>query len=31
MAFELTPDLDHKFELAIALNNVEVGKRIAEE
>ena len=25
MAFELTPDLDHKFELAIALNHVEVA------
>jgi len=31
MAFKLTPDLDHKFELAIALKNVEVAKRIAEE
>ena len=31
MAFDLTPDLDHKFELAISLNNVEVGKSIAEE
>jgi len=31
MAFELTPDLDHKFELSITLNNVDVAKGIAEE
>ena len=31
MAFQLTPDLDHKFELAINLNHVEVAKKIAEE
>lgn len=31
LAFELTPDLDHKFELAIALNKVHVAKEIAEE
>lgn len=30
MAFKLTPDLDHKFELAIALNHVEEAKTIAE-
>lgn len=27
----MTPDLDHKFELAIALNHVDVAKNIAEE
>ena len=27
----MTPDLDHKFELAIALNHVEIAKGIAEE
>ena len=26
MAFELTPDLDHKFELAVGLSNVDVAK-----
>lgn len=31
LAFKLTPDLDHKFELAIALNYVEVAQGIAEE
>ena len=31
IAFQVTPDLDHKFELAIALNHVEVAKNIAEE
>ena len=31
MAFRLTPDLDHKFELAVALNHVEVAKKIAED
>jgi hypothetical protein len=30
MAFDLTPDLDHKFELAITLNNVEKAKEIAD-
>jgi len=27
----MTPDLDHKFELAIALNHVEIAKGIAEQ
>mmetsp|Transcript_30508 Transcript_30508/g.40592 ORF Transcript_30508/g.40592 Transcript_30508/m.40592 type:complete len:213 (-) Transcript_30508:170-808(-) len=31
MAFKVTPDPDHKFELAIALNNVEVARAIAED
>jgi len=31
LAFQLTPDLDHKFELAMALNKVHVAKEIAEE
>lgn len=31
MAFQLTPDLDHKFELAISLNHVDVAQGIAEE
>ena len=31
LAFQVTPDPDHKFELAVALNNVEVAKAIAEE
>ena len=31
MAFDLTPDLDDKFQPAIWLNNVEVGNSIAEE
>ena len=31
LAFKLTPDLDHKFELAISLNYVEIAKGIAEE
>ena len=31
LAFQITPDLDHKFELAIALNHVEVAQGIAEE
>lgn len=31
MAFDLTPDLDHKFELAITLNNVEKAKEIADQ
>ena len=31
MAFELTPDQDHKFDLAIQLNHVEAAKDIAAE
>ena len=31
MAFELTPDQDHKFDLAIQLNHVDAAKRIAED
>ena len=31
MAFQLTPDLDHKFELAISLNQIEVAKKIAHD
>ena len=31
MAFDLTSDLDHKFELALTLNNVEKAKEIADE
>ena len=31
MAFELTPDQDHKFDLAIQLNHVDAAKGIAEE
>ena len=31
MAFQITPDPDHKFELAVGLGNVEVAKGIAEE
>ena len=31
MAFELTPDQDHKFDLAITLNYVDAAKKIAEE
>jgi hypothetical protein len=30
MAFELTPDQDHKFDLALALNRVEEAHKIAE-
>ena len=30
MAFKLTPDLDHKFELAIQLNQVDDARNIAE-
>ena len=30
MAFQLTPDLDHKFELAIQLNQVDEARNIAE-
>ena len=28
LAFQITPDLDHKFELAIALNHVEVAQAV---
>lgn len=31
IAFELTPDLDHKFELAIALNYVDAAFEIAQK
>ena len=31
MAFDLTPDQDHKFDLAIQLNYVEAAKNIAAE
>ena len=31
MAFELTPDQDHKFDLAIQLNHVQAAKDIAAE
>ena len=31
MAFELTPDQDHKFDLAIQLNHVDAAKNIAAE
>ena len=31
LAFQLTPDLDHKFELAIGLNHIEVAKKIAQD
>jgi len=31
MAFDLTPDQDHKFDLAIQLNHVEAAKNIAAE
>jgi len=31
MAFEITPDKDHKFELALTLNKIEDAFRIAEE
>jgi len=30
MAFHLTPDLDHKFELALLLNQVDEARNIAE-
>ena len=30
MAFEMTPDLDHKFDLALGLNRVDAAFRIAE-
>jgi hypothetical protein len=31
MAFEITPDADHKFDLAVALNKPEAAFQIAEE
>jgi len=31
MAFEITPDNDHKFELALYLNKIEDAYKIAEE
>jgi len=31
MAYDLTPDKDHKFELALALNKVSEAFEIAEE
>lgn len=31
MAYDLTPDKDHKFELALALNKVNEAFEIAEE
>lgn len=31
MAFEITPDKDHKFELALTLNKIEDAFNIAEE
>ena len=31
MAFEITPDMDHKFDLAVALNKPEEAFQIAEE
>ena len=31
MAFEITPDQDHKFDLAIQLNLVEAAKNIAAD
>lgn len=31
LAFQITPDMDHKFELAINLNHVEVAKKIAAD
>ena len=31
MAFRITPDPDHKFELAVALNHVDVAREIAAE
>jgi coatomer subunit beta' len=30
MAFELTPDQDHKFDLALVLNRVDEAHKIAE-
>ena len=31
MAYEMTPDMDHKFELALALNKVQDAFTIAQE
>ena len=31
MAFEITPDSDHKFELSLQLNKTEEAFNIAEE
>jgi hypothetical protein len=31
MAFEITPDRDHKFDLALTLNKIEDAYKIAEE
>lgn len=31
MAFDITPDQDHKFELAISLNRIGEAAKIAEE
>ena len=31
MAFDITPDADHKFELAITLNKIEDAAKIAED
>jgi coatomer subunit beta' len=31
MAFEITPDKDHKFDLALTLNKIEDAYTIAEE
>jgi coatomer subunit beta' len=31
MAYDMTPDLDHKFELSLVLNKVEDAFKIAQE
>ena len=31
LAFEITPDKDHKFDLALSLNRIENAFQIAEE
>ena len=31
MAFEITPDKDHKFDLALTLNKIEEAYKIAED
>lgn len=31
MAFDITPDHDHKFELALGLNKIDEAFKIAEE
>jgi len=31
MAYDMTPDLDHKFELALGLNKVDDAFKIAQE